>query len=134
MKLNVHFCTKLNKPNNHRLRDKNGKTVCPELLKCCCRGCGISGHTIGYCKKAKNNSVSFHNNLAPVLHVPNNKKSYTDSVKYTPIVDASTVDASTVDAPVSNTPISDNNTSLLDKQKRHEKFFSFCMNKKYDIY
>jgi hypothetical protein len=35
--------------NNHRVKDRNGKTVCPILMNTECRNCKKKGHTIKYC-------------------------------------------------------------------------------------
>jgi regulator of extracellular matrix RemA (YlzA/DUF370 family) len=35
--------------NNHRVKDRNGKTVCPILVNTECRKCKKKGHTIKYC-------------------------------------------------------------------------------------
>ena len=35
--------------SSHRVRDKNGRVICPTLLSQNCRKCGILGHTVKFC-------------------------------------------------------------------------------------
>ena len=38
--------------NGHRVKDREGRTVCPTLLSMECRYCKKKGHTVKYCTKA----------------------------------------------------------------------------------
>ena len=41
--------------DQHNIRDSSGKTICPYLLSIKCLTCGVSGHTVKYCKNGSRN-------------------------------------------------------------------------------